>query len=164
MRRAAQDRAEIVRIADAVQPQQQRRRIVRKPGEQCIQGDRGRHAQIETDPFVMAAASQALQIVLLDDAIADAMLDAPRQHRLEHQNILFDQPDLAQILRSMRECRAAGIDAVQALFRLPRHMHSIVTDMRQTFVRRFRVSHITGSPAWRTRPAWIVITHRATPA
>jgi hypothetical protein len=94
MRAAAQDRAEVVRVADAIEPQRQRRtaRQFLQPGRQR---PLGRRQRAEHDAFVVRAAGQALEVVGLDDGVAQAILHAVREHRLELGNALFEQPDLA---------------------------------------------------------------------
>ena len=115
MRGTAQQCAEIVRIADAIQPDQQGWRwCLWQRRQQIIQRQCRRTQHLETDAFVMAGTGQLVQVRAFDHAIAEPMLDAPGQHRLQLGNARLQQVDLAQLLRTPGECGEAGIDPVQA--------------------------------------------------
>ena len=113
MRRAAQDRAEVVRIADAIEPQRAlpAGRKIAQPARQRLRflaQDVGHHA------LVMRAACQLVQVARLDHAIADAIGHAPLQQGLQLRDARFGEVQLADRLRPPGEHRLHRVEAVQA--------------------------------------------------
>ncbi len=131
VRRAAQNRTNVVRIADAVEPDEQCWFLRRTGLQQFRHCDRHLPAQFETDAFVMLRIGQSIEVVGFYDAIAETMLHAPSQHRFEIGDARLGQINLAQILRSPRERSEARVASVNT--------HFIVVAPLRPLERRIRI-------------------------
>ena len=150
MRGRAQDRAEVVRVADAVEPDRALR-----AGRQVAQPFRQRRRlgaqHVGDHAFVVRAGGKLLQVGLVDHAIADAVGDAPFQQRLQRRDARLAQVQLADRLRTPGEHRVQGIEAVQAQLGV-----AALARRRNLGVRSRRPTHRRArSPAAWPRRAWL---------
>ena len=115
IRRTAQHRADVVRIAHTIEPEQQRRlRRARNHLQQIGQRDRRFAAHVEAHAFVMLRAGELVEILIFDHAIAEFFLHAPGEHGFQIGEPRFEQIHLAQIVRTLGEHRQTRVHAVDA--------------------------------------------------
>jgi hypothetical protein len=134
-----------VRVADTVQPEQAHRAGTWQCSQQVFEFKHARRQHLQHHALMVAAAADALELLVLDHAIAESMGHAEGQDLAQRADSGFRQVDLAQRAGARGKRGAGGVQAADSLFGVGARTHGACSSVVRRCKRSVRALRAAAS-------------------